>query len=116
MAIGFITILDNLINWRMVMATKGTRKTLTASDYKAKLEKAKATIKALEEKAFAGELDEIIKTYNLGTMYAEIRAKVDKSVTDIAILNSIAKALKMKRMEIVQAETKTRAPRKPKAK
>ena len=92
------------------------RKTLTASDYKAKLEKAKATIKALEEKAFAGELDEVIDGFNLGTMYATIRAKVDRNVTDIAILNSIAKALGMKKMDIKQAEAKTRAPRKPKAK
>ena len=97
------------------MAT-GTLKKLTASDYKAKLEKAKATIKALEEKAFAGELDEIIKGHNLGSMYVEIRAKVDRSVTDIAILNAIAKALGMKRMDIKQAEAKTRAPRKPKTK
>lgn len=97
------------------MATR-TRKTLTSSDYKAKLEKAKAALKLLEEKAFAGELEEIISGYNLGTMYMQIRAKVDKNVTDVAILNAIVKSLGMKRMDIKQAEAKTRAPRKSKSK
>ena len=98
------------------MATRAPRKSMTANDYKTKLEKAKAALKALEEKAFAGELEEIISAFNLGTMYATIRAKVNRDVTDAVILNAIAKALGMKRMDIKQAEAKTRAPRKPKTK
>ena len=38
-----------------------TRKVMTADDYKAKLEKAKEAYKALEQKAYATELEALIK-------------------------------------------------------
>lgn len=95
------------------MATKGTRKTLTASDYKAKLEKAKLALKALEEKAYATELEDLIKKQNVVSAFSVIKANT-KGVSDIAILTAIAKACGVKRVVITQTEAKPRAPRKAK--
>ena len=47
------------------MATKGTRTAPTADQLKAKLAKAKEALKALERRAFAGEITEAIKKSNL---------------------------------------------------
>lgn len=94
------------------MATKGTRKTLTTADYKAKLEKAKLALKTLEEKAYASELEELIKKNNVVSAFNVIKANT-KGVSDMAILTAIAKACGVKRVVVTQTEPK---PRKPKAK
>ena len=89
------------------MATKGTRKTATADDLKAKLEKAKVALKALEKRAFAGEITEAIKNSNIPAEYKKIK-ELAKDVTDLAILEAIGLAVGIKRLVISQTETKTR--------
>ena len=56
------------------MATRAPRKSMTADDYKEKLEKAKAALKALEEKAYATELDDLIKNQNIVSAFNVIKA------------------------------------------
>lgn len=93
------------------MATKATRKKLTASDYKAKLEKAKAALKALEAKAYESELDTLIKSQNIVSAFNVIKSNT-KDISDIAILTAIGKAVGIKRLVITQEEAKKRMPRK----
>ncbi len=95
------------------MATRAPRKSMTAKDYKEKLEKAKAALKALEEKAYATELEDLIKKQNVVSAFNVIKANT-KGVSDIAILTAIAKACGVKRVVITQTEAKPRAPRKAK--
>ena len=90
----------------------GTRKAKSAADLKAQLEKAKAAIAVLEQRAYAGELDELIKKSNIVSAFNVVKANV-KGATDLAILAAIAKAVGIKRVEITQ---KAPVPRKPKAK
>lgn len=93
------------------MATRAPRKSMTADDYKEKLEKAKAALKALEEKAYATELDDLIKNQNIVSAFNVIKANA-KDISDIAILTAIGKAVGIKRLEITQTEPKKRASKK----
>jgi len=90
------------------MATRAPRKTLGTDDYKAKLEKAKAALKALEEKAYASELEELIKKQNIVSSFKVIQANT-KDVSDIQILTAIGKAVGIKRLSVSQTEPKARA-------
>ena len=77
-------------------------------DYKAKLEKAKAALKVLEEKAYASELEELIKKQNIVSSFKVIQANT-KGISDVAILTAIGKAVGIKRLVVSQAEAKPRA-------
>lgn len=92
------------------MATTGKRKTLTADDYKAKLEKAKEAYKALEQKAYATELEALIKGQNIVSSINAIKAGT-KDISDIAILTAIGKAAGIKNFAITQTEVKKRKPK-----
>ena len=92
------------------MATRAPRKTLGVDDYKAKLEKAKAAVKALEEKAYATELDELIKRQNIVSSFNVIQANT-KGISDIAILTAIGKAVGIKRLVVSQSEPTKRKPK-----
>ena len=90
------------------MATRAPRKTMGTDDYKAKLEKAKAALKALEEKAYASELEELIKKQNIVSSFKVIQANT-KAISDVAILAAIGKAVGIKRLVVTQADAKPRA-------
>lgn len=92
------------------MATRAPRKTLGADDYKAKLEKAKAMVKALEEKAYASELEKLIKSQNIVSSFNVIQANT-KGIDDLAILTAIGKAVGIKRLVVSQSEPAKRKPR-----
>lgn len=92
------------------MAT-ATRKKKTAAELKADLEKAKARIAVMEAKAYAGELEELLKKQNIVSSFNVIKANV-KGASDIAILSAIGKAAGITRLVITQSET---TPRKKKA-
>ena len=77
-------------------------------DYKAKLEKAKAALKVLEEKAYASELEELIKKQNIVSSFKVIQANT-KGISDVAILTAIGKAVGIKRLVVTQADAKPRA-------
>lgn len=93
------------------MATKGTRKTLTSEDLKAKLAKAKEALANLEKRAFAGEITEAIKNSNIPAEFKKIKDGA-KDVTDIAILEAIGMVVGIKRLEVKQKDPVKRASKK----
>ena len=87
--------------------TKQTRKAKTAADLKAELEKAKANLAALEQRAYAEELNEVISKTNIISDYNTIKA--NSKATDLTILAAIGKAVGISRLVITQSEVKKRA-------
>lgn len=96
----------------MATATKTTRtrKAKTAEDLKADLAKARAALAALEQRAYAGELDGHVQNSAIVKEFIAIREKV-KGVSDIAILASIGKAVGIKRVEVSIKPVTTRKPK-----
>ena len=96
----------------MATATKATRtrKAKTAEDLKADLAKARAALAALEQRAYAGELDGHVQKSAIVKEFIAIREKV-KGVSDIAILASIGKAVGIKRVEVSIKPVATRNPK-----
>ena len=90
--------------------TTRTRKTKTAEDLKADLAKARAALAALEQRAYAGELDAHVQKSAIVKEFAAIREKV-KDASDIAILASIGKAVGIKRVEVSIKPAATRQPK-----
>ena len=93
----------------MATATKTTRtrKTKTAEDMKADILKARAALAALEQRAYAGELDGHVQKSAIVKEFTAIREKV-KGASDIAILASIGKAVGIKRLEVTIKPSTTR--------
>ncbi len=83
---------------------RAPRKTKTAAELKAELEKAKAAVAALEQKAYAGELEEAVAATNIVAEFMAIQERY-KDVTDIAILAAIGKAAGIKRLSVTQKVT-----------
>ena len=92
--------------------TRAPRKAPTAAELKAELEKAKLKVAELEQKAYAGELEEAIKATSIVADYAKLRAKVATSVTDVALIAAIGKAVGIKRLVVSQAPAAKRASKK----
>ena len=92
------------------MAT-GTRKKKTTEDLKADLAKARATLAALEQRAYAGELEELVKNSAMVKEFQAIRSKV-QDVSDTAILAALGRAVGIKRVEVTQKPVAKRAARK----
>ena len=93
------------------MATRTPRKTMTADDLKKKLEAAKEALKALERRAYAGEVTEAIKKSNIPTDFKKIKDSA-KDVSDIAILEAIGNVIGIKRLVVSQSEVKKRVSKK----
>jgi hypothetical protein len=93
------------------MATRAPRKTLSAEDLKKKLEAAKEALKALEKRAYAGEVTEAIKNSSIPTEFKKIKDSA-KDVSDIAILEAIGNVIGIKRLVVSQSEVKKRASKK----
>ncbi len=96
------------------MATRKPRTTKTSAELKKELEEAKKKIAELEKRAYAEELTELIKSTNITTDFAKIQAKV-KDIKPTAILEAIANAVGLKRVQVLQAEPAKRKPRTPKS-
>jgi len=96
----------------MATATKTTRtrKAKTAEDLKADLAKARAALAALEQRAYAGELDGHVQKSAIVKEFTAIREKV-KGASDVAILASIGKAVGIKRVEVTIKEAAKRKPK-----
>jgi len=92
------------------MAT-GTRTPKTTAEIKVALAAAKKKVATLEQKAYEGELTELIKAAHFATDYAALKKSLP-SVGDTVILSAIAKVVGAKRMQITQTAA---AKRKPKA-
>lgn len=93
------------------MATRAPRKSLSADDLKKKLAAAKEALKALEKRAFAGEITEAINKSNIPTEFKKIKQSA-KDASDIAILEAIGLAVGIKRLVVTQSEVKKRASKK----
>jgi|CryBogDrversion2_11_1035321.scaffolds.fasta_scaffold126140_1 hypothetical protein len=96
----------------MATATKTTRtrKAKTAEELKADIVKARAALAALEQRAYAGELDGHVQKSAIVKEFIAIREKV-KGASDVAILASIGKAVGIKRVEVTIKPAVTRKPK-----
>lgn len=92
------------------MATRKPRTTKTSAELKKELEEAKKKIAELEKRAYAEELTELIKSTNITADFAKIQAKV-KDIKPTAILEAIANAVGIKRVQVTQAEPAKRKSR-----
>jgi hypothetical protein len=93
------------------MATRAPRKSLSADDLKKKLEAAKEALKALEKRAYAGEVTEAIKKSNIPADFKKIKDSA-KDVSDVAILEAIGIVIGIKRLVVTQSEVKKRGGKK----
>jgi ribosomal protein L29 len=73
----------------------------STTELKALLEKKKAELAELEQKAFAGEIKEHIDASGIAELYKNIKKDL-KDVGDVALLSEIAKAAGVKRLTITQ--------------
>lgn len=87
--------------------SRAPRKAKTAADLKVELEKARAALAVLEQRAYAEELDEVIAKTNIVKDFNTIKA--NSKATDLTILAAIGKAVSIPRLVITQAEAKKRA-------
>ena len=85
------------------MTTRAPRKSLSADDLKKKLAAAKEALKALEKRAFAGEITEAINKSNIPSDFKIIKQSA-KDASDIAILEAIGLAVGIKRLIVTQSE------------
>ncbi len=88
--------------------SRAPRKVKTAADLKADLAKAKAALAALEQRAYAEELDEFVKKTNVVSDFNVIKKNI-AGASDIAILAAIGKAAGIARLVITQSEVVKRA-------
>lgn len=93
------------------MADRRPRKVKTGFELQAEIDKKRKELLELEQKAYAHDLAEAVKTVNIAQLFADIKSQVD-GASDIAILSAIAKAAKIKRIEITQKDPVPRAKRK----
>lgn len=88
------------------------RKSKTAAELKMDLEKAKQKVKELEQRAYAGELEEMVKKTSIVSDFNVIKANV-KGATDLVILAAIGKAAGILRLNISQSDAPKRGPADP---
>lgn len=94
------------------MATaKRTRTTKSAATLMEELEKAKAKLKDLEQKAYAGELKEAIASTTIVAEFKKIKERY-KDVSPVNILQAIGVAVQIPRVVVTQTEVKPRAKKK----
>ena len=94
------------------MATaKRTRTTKTAAMLLEELEKAKAKVKEIEQKAYAGELKEAIAKTSIVAEFQKIKDSY-KDISPVNILQAIGVAVQIPRVVVSQSEVKPRAKKK----
>ncbi len=86
---------------------KKTRAKATPDKVKAQLAKAKKRVEALEQKAYAVEIEAQIQKSNIVSAYNGIKSALPK-VSDLTILAAVAKAVKVPRVVVTQSEAKPR--------
>lgn len=88
-------------------AVKATRNKKTAAQLKAEMEKARKKYEELERRAYAEELEELVKKQNIVSSFNAIKDSV-KGVSDLAILSAIGKAAGISRLVVTQTPAKPR--------
>jgi ASC-1-like (ASCH) protein len=94
------------------MATRKPSKAKTSAELREQLEAAKKRLKDLEQRAYAEELNELIR----GTSIVADFAKIQSKVTDIkpaTILAAIGHAVGIRRLTVEQASAPPRKPADP---
>lgn len=91
------------------MAT-GKRIVKTSADLKKDIEVAKAQLAALEKRAYAEELTELIANTGIVKDFAAIKAKT-KDISELVILAAIGEAIGIKRLVLSQSDVVPRKPR-----
>ena len=97
------------------MTTRKPRAPKTSAELKQQLEKMRAAVAAMEKKAYAEELGELIRNSSIVSDFKAIQAKVS-DIKAVAILEAVAQELGIKRLAITQADAPKRksTPRKKK--
>lgn len=90
------------------MATK-SRSTKTSADLIKEIAAAKARLAALQQRAYSGQLDELITATTIARDFAAIKARVT-DVSPLAILAAVGAAVGIKRLVITQSEPVKRKP------
>ena len=81
----------------------------TSADILKEIEATKARLVLLEQRAYSGQLDEMIKSTTIARDFAEIQSKV-KDISPLVILSAIGLAVGIKRLVITQSEAVKRKP------
>jgi hypothetical protein len=79
----------------------------TNAELKQELALLRKKVVELEQKTYAGELEELIKSAGVAAIIADIKTKVE-GATDIAILVAIAKSAGLKRIVVTQTDAPKR--------
>ena len=94
------------------MAPRKPSKPKTSAELKQQLEAARAQLALLEQRAYAEELSELIKTTSIAADFARIQASV-KNINPTAILQAIGAVVGIKRLSVTQTAPPKRAPADP---
>jgi len=94
------------------MATRKPRTPKTSAELKEQLEKARSALAALEKKAYAEELGELIRNSNIVKDFKAVQEKVT-DIKAVAILEAVAHEVGIRRLTITQAEAPKRKPADP---
>jgi hypothetical protein len=97
----------------MEMATaKKPRATKTSAELKRELDEARKRVAALEQRAYAEELTELIRATNIVADFQKIQSKVT-DIKPAAILAAIASTVGLKRVQVTQLPPTPRKPADP---
>ncbi len=94
------------------MASRKPSKPKTAAELRQQLEAAKKRLAELEERAYAEELNELIRGTSIVSDFAKIQARVT-DIKPVTILSAVANAVGIRRLTITQAAPTPRKPADP---
>lgn len=95
------------------MATKAPRKQLTSAELLEQVEATKRKLAALEQRAYAQELNDLISTTNIVADFKKVRHNLNVRVPTTAILIAIAEAVGLKYVQVKQLDPPKRKPKDP---
>lgn len=90
------------------MATK-SRSTKTSADLIKDIAAAKARLAVMEQRAYAGQLDEMIKSTTIAREFAAIQSRAT-DISPLAILSAVGAAVGIRRLVITQSAPVKRKP------
>lgn len=91
------------------MATRKPSTPKTSADLVKEIAATKARLASLEKRAYAGQLDEMIKSTTIAQDFAAIQSRVT-DISPLAILSAVGAAVGIKRLVITQSEPVKRKP------
>ncbi len=92
--------------------TRKPSKPKTSAELKQQLDAARRRVAALEQRAYAEELTELIRSTNIVADFAKIQSRLT-DVKPTAILAAVASAVGLKRVEVTQTPPLPRKPADP---